>query len=88
MSAWPRSKVFLQIHARVHRGHLRFIAIEHQRFSALGKDAIFTQPSLSGLTPSGMVHIGVHIGVKTILVGSGLVPSGGRLFVRELDLDN
>src|SRR3546814_15148290 len=50
----------LQVHAGIKRRDRRSIAVEHQR-PPLGE---FADAAFAALAPAGMVHIGVHIGIK------------------------
>src|SRR3990167_7629800 len=78
----------LEVHAGVQLPHLGLVAVEHQCLALLGKQAVFADAALGGLTPARVVHIGVHIGIEAILVGSRFVPGGTRLLLGEADLDD
>src|SRR5262245_43223109 len=73
-------KVLLQIHARVERSDL-VVTIEHQRRTP----EKLAQAALFGLAPTWMIHVGVHVGVKSVFVRVGQIPSGVRLFFHQLD---
>src|SRR5207245_3895327 len=77
------SEIFSQVHAVVKAGHL-IVAIEHQR-RTLEK---FTEAALFCLTPAWVIHGGIDVGIKTVLLRSRLVPAIDRLFLRETDLDD
>src|ERR671911_352479 len=67
------SEVFAQVHPGVKRGDLVGVPVEHQRLAF----EQLTDTPLAGLTPAGMVNIGIYIGVESVLIWSGDVP--GRL---------
>src|SRR5580700_2826822 len=71
--------IFLQIHAAIHASHLIAVSIEQQRFAL----EYLTQAALRSLAPARMIHVGIHVGIETILVGSRAIPSGGRLTFGE-----
>src|SRR5574341_2158123 len=59
--------VLPQVHPRVQRGHLVGVAIEHQGLPA----EELADSTLGGLAPAGMVHGGVDVGEKAVLLGRG-----------------
>src|ERR1700751_5327633 len=78
------SEVFPQIHPSVQAGNLIAIAIEHQS----GTLEELAQATLLGLTPAGMVHVGIHVGVETVLLRRREPPGIFRLAASEADADN
>src|SRR6266849_40890 len=65
----------LQVHARIQRRHLVRVSVEHQRLS----HEKFAQPPLRGLAPARMIHVGIHIRIKSVLIRRIPVPRGRRL---------
>src|SRR3546814_2439842 len=74
----------LQVHAGIKRRDRRSIAVEHQR-PPLGE---FADAAFAALAPAGMVHIGVHIGIKAVFLRVGLVPARRRLPLGKAHLDD
>src|SRR5258708_29834063 len=69
----------LQVHAVIQRSDLIAIAVKYDRLSA----EQFSQPVLRRLAPSRMVYCGIHVGIESVLVGRGVVPSCRRfLFLK------
>src|SRR3546814_14995978 len=66
-----------QVHAGIKRRDRRSIAVEHQR-PPLGE---FADAAFAALAPAGMVHIGVHIGIKAVFLRVGLVPADRKSVV-------
>src|SRR5687768_14477810 len=79
-----RSEILAEVHPRVQRGDLIPITVEHQCL-ALEKLA---NPPFPGLTPAGVVYLGVHVGIEPVLIRSRDVPGGPWLSIREPDLHN
>src|SRR5256885_6751510 len=86
--AWATSIELLEVHARVELAHLGFVAIEQLRLALLGEQAVFANAPLRGLAPARVRHVGVHIGIKAILVARRLVPGRARLLVGQADGDD
>src|SRR5271166_5442571 len=72
-------EILFQIHSGVQAGDLIGVAVEHQG-RALEE---FAEPAFFGLTPARMIHIRIHVGIETVLHGSGNVPGIQRLAVGE-----
>src|SRR5882724_6335703 len=73
--------VLLQIHSVVHAGDLIAIAVEHES----GAREDFAEAALLGLAPTGMVDIGIDVGVETIFRGRVAIPGRRRLLFLEAD---
>jgi len=75
---------FLQVHAGVERSHLIRVAVEQQRL--VHED--FAEAPFGGLAPARMIDVGIHVGIKAILIGSEAVPGGRRLGRLHFDFDD
>src|SRR5256885_9884745 len=72
----------LQVHAVIQRSNLIAIAIERQCLAA----EELSQPVLRGLAPARVFHRRIHVGIESVLVRRGVVPSGRRFFFLAFDL--
>src|SRR5262245_15280791 len=61
-----------QVHARVERGHLVGVAVEHERLAA----AELADAPLGGLAPARVIDRRIDVGVEAVLARLGLVPGG------------
>src|SRR4051795_12105828 len=77
-----RSEVLAEVHPRVQRGDLVCIPVEHQSLTL----EQLSDPPLTGLTPPGMIDLGIDVGVEAILVRCRNVPGGLWLVFRKADL--
>src|SRR5262245_38192644 len=78
------SEVDAQIHPGIQRRDLVPVAVEHQ--SRLLEQLAERAPA--GLTPAGMVDLGVHVGVEAVLIGCRDVPGVPGLLLDEAELDD
>src|SRR6185312_8595376 len=76
------SIILLQIHSGIHRSHKIPVSIEHQRLAP----AEFADAALGRLAPSWVVHVRIHVGIKTVFLGRHAVPGSRRLTRDELYL--
>src|SRR5579871_3861490 len=76
--------IFDQVHALIKARYLVAVAVEHQSVAP----AEFPEAPFLGLAPARVRPVGVDVGIKTVLIGSVLVPRGGRLAADELDFHN
>src|SRR5262249_19593405 len=60
------SEVFFQVHAGVEQRDLGGVAVEKER----RPPPELADAAFRGLTPARVVHPGVHVGVKAVLVGA------------------
>ena len=67
--------------------HLLRITIKHLGID-FGFPEIATNPTLRTLTPTWVIHIGIHIGIKPVLMGGGFVPGAQRLLFGKPNFDN
>src|SRR6266567_892506 len=81
------SVVLLQVHSVIQRRYLFGVAVEHESSAALVVERQ-ADAALGILAPAGMVHAGIHVGVEAVLLGSLLIPGGGRLLVEEAHRDD
>src|SRR5256884_5288995 len=83
----PRSTLFpyttLFRSAGVQARDLIAIPVEHER----GAFEDFAEAAFPGLAPARMIHVGIHVRIKTVLVWCREVPGGRRHFGLKLDLD-
>ena len=77
------SVVFFQVHAVVKAGDL-IVAVKHKSFTA----EEFPETALSGLAPTGMIDVGIDVGIETVFARSVHIPSGGGLTFNELYFDD
>src|ERR1700680_2804623 len=78
------SEILAQIHAGIERGHLVGIAVEHQGRTAQK----FAQTALFGLAPAGVIDVGVHVRVETVLTRVRNIPSGRRFILHKADFND
>src|SRR5260370_20584662 len=76
--------IFLQVHAVVQTGDLISVTVEHLRGRILEKS---WQANFLGLAPTWVVHLGIYIGIETILIIIGNVPGCRRLILYEPNFD-
>src|SRR5260370_42667095 len=74
-----RSKILAQIHACVEMRDLFLVAVEHECRLLTGEKA-GADHAFACLTPTRMIHVRVHVGVKSVLIRRHLVPKRLRLF--------
>ena len=72
---------FLQIHSVVHAGDLIAVAVEDHR----GPREDFAKAALLGLAPTGMVDIGIDVGVEAVFLRRVAIPGSRRFFFLEAD---
>src|SRR5882672_3765009 len=75
--------ILLQVHAVIEAGDLLAITIKHER----GALEDFAEAAFLRLSPARVVDAGIHVGVKTVFIGSHAVPGGWRQLLLKLDLD-
>src|ERR1700676_2674625 len=73
------SEIFLQIHAGVQTGDLVSVSVKHEGRTL----EEFAQPALFRLTPAGMVHVRIHVGIETVFPRCGDIPGVQRLLFSE-----
>src|SRR5579871_5086640 len=73
--------ILAKIHARVQSGHLIAVAVEFYG----GSHGELGDAPLLGLAPARVIDFRVHVGIKSVLVRSGQVPGGRRLFLNQAD---
>src|ERR1700745_738141 len=72
---------FLQIHSVVHAGDLIAVAVEDHR----GPREYFAKAAPLVLAPTGMVDIGIDVGVEAVFLRRVAVPGSRRFFFLEAD---
>ena len=82
-----RLVVPVEVHAGVEGADLVGVAVEHEGGALLGVEGL-TDAALVFLAPSGVVVVGVDVGVEAVFVGGLVVPTGGGLRGEEFDGDD
>src|SRR5690348_10460603 len=81
------SKILPQIHSRVQACDLLRVAVERLRRDTVSEqtETVAGNAAFGFLAPARMVHFGIHVRVKPILLGTGLIPGGLRLGFGKFD---